>query len=92
MTGQFIAKCRLPTGATNSIEIIDINESGCLANKTMMRMAVGDRVLLKLPRLEHMAAYITWVEEEQVGFTFETPLYGPVLQHMLAGISEPSAA
>jgi hypothetical protein len=92
MTEHLTAKCRLPTGGTNNIEILDINESGCLANKSLIRMTIGERVLLKLPGLEHMAAYVAWVEEGQAGFTFEQPLYGPVLQHMLARLGEPSPA
>lgn len=92
MTGQLIAKCRLPTGGVNEIEILDINESGCLAKKSMMRMEDGDRVLLKLPGLEHMAAYVAWVEDGQAGLTFEQPLYGPVLEHLLARMDGQAAA
>jgi hypothetical protein len=59
MTGQFTAKCRLPTGGVSEIQILDINEGGCLVKRGQMRMANGDRVLIKLPSLEHKAAYIS---------------------------------
>jgi len=93
MTGQLTAKCRLPTGGVSEIEILDINEGGCLVKKGRMRMEDGDRVLVKLPGLEHKAAYIAWVEDEQAGFTFEEPLYGPTLKHLLirAGAEQPAA-
>ncbi len=92
MTGQLTAKCRLPTGGVSEIAILDINENGCLIQKNMMRMESGGRVLLKLPGLEHMVAYVAWVEEEQAGLTFEQSLYGPVLQHLLARLSSQVAA
>lgn len=92
MTAHLAAKCRLPTGGVNPIEILDINEAGCLANKALTRMENGERVLIKLPGLEYKAAYVAWSEEHQAGFTFEEPLYGPVLEHLLANMTEQAAA
>lgn len=92
MTGQLIAKCRVPTGGVSEIEILDINEGGCLVHKSRMRIENGDRVLLKLPGLEYKAAYVAWVEDDQAGLSFEEQLYGPVLQHMLASMEARSAA
>lgn len=92
MTGKLTAKCRLATGGVYEIEIIDINEAGCLVRKNLMRMQNGDRVLMKLPGLEHMAAYIAWAEDFQAGITFEQPLYGPTLQHLLQANEVPHAA
>lgn len=92
MTGPLNAKCRAPAGSFCEIEILDINEAGCLVHKSRMRLDNGDRVLLKLPGLEYKAAYVAWVEEEQAGLSFEEPLYGPVLQHMLARMDERTAA
>ena len=92
MTGQLTARCRQSTGGVSEIEILDINEAGCLVHKGRMRMANGDRLLIKLPGLEHMAAYVAWVEDEQAGFTFEQPLYGPVLRHLLERLGEQNAA
>jgi len=92
MTGHITAKCRLPNGSVNEIDIIDINEAGCLASKGWTRMEGGDRVLIKLPGLEHKVAFVAWAEDEQAGITFEEPLYGPVLQHLLEKMTEQRAA
>lgn len=92
MTAQLNARCRVPTGGISEIEILDINEGGCLVHKGRMRIENGDRVLLKLPGLEYKAAYVAWVEDEQAGLSFAEPLYGPVLAHMLACKETRSAA
>jgi hypothetical protein len=92
MTDHITARCRLPSGAASEIDILDINEAGCLADKQRMRMQAGDRVLIKLPGLEHKAAHVAWVEEHQAGISFEEPLYGPVLQHLLASANDASEA
>ncbi len=92
MTEHLKAKCRLQTGGINDIEILDINEAGCLALKHFMRMENGNRVLIKLPGIEFKAAYVAWAEDDQAGFTFEEPLYGPVLQHLLDRIEKQQAA
>ena len=86
MTEQINAKCRLPNGAVNDIFILDINEAGCLAGKGWIRLESGERVLIKLPGLEYRAAYVSWCEDEQAGFAFAEPLYGPVLEHLLASL------
>jgi len=92
MTGHLTARCRLSSGTMNDIQILDINEAGCLAMTRMMRIESGDRLLVKLPGLEFKAAYVAWAEEGQAGFTFEEPLYGPVIQHMLDRFEQAVAA
>jgi hypothetical protein len=92
MTGHLKAKCRAPGGGVSEISILDINELGCLIHKGWMRIENGERLLLKMSGLEYKLAYVSWVEDEQAGLSFEEPLYGPVLQHLLSGMEQPHVA
>ena len=69
------------------VDILDLSEAGCLIDKRMISMAEGERVLLKMGNLAFLPANVVWVEEDEAGLTFEQPLYGPVIEHLMVQLS-----
>lgn len=77
------ATCRTPRGGTIEVDVLDLSEAGCLIDKRMISMSEGERVLIKMGNLAALPANVVWVEEDEAGLTFEQPLYGPVIEHLM---------
>jgi len=81
------ATCRTPRGGVIEIDILDLSEAGCLIDKRMISMAEGERVLIKMGNLSFLPANVLWIEEDEAGLSFEQPLYGPVIEHLMGQLS-----
>ena len=63
-----------------SLQVLDLNEGGCLLEAHGWSARPDERVLIRLPGLSEIAASIIWVEDHKAGVAFEEPLYGPVVE------------
>lgn len=63
-----------------------------MIDKRLLRMKVGERILLKMQGLSYQTAHVVWVEEGEAGLAFEQPLYGPVIEHLKRQLSDCASA
>lgn len=81
---QLKAQCRTQRGGVIEVDVLDLSEAGCLIDKRMISMSEGERVLIKMGNLAFLPANVVWVEDDEAGLTFEQPLYGPVIEHLMS--------
>ena len=85
--GKIEVKCRLKSGNSVDLEVVDISHGGCMVDRKRWNCDPGDRVLVKLPGLAFQPGDIVWVEDEHAGIAFEQPLYDAVLTHLRNSVS-----
>ena len=76
------AQCRTQSGLRDRGEISDISEAGCCLKAQSLFFRVGARVVIKPDGLEGLIGIVRWISRECAGVEFETPIYGPVLDHL----------
>lgn len=76
------AQCRTEMGSFGTIEIMDRTAEGCRIFAKALPFRVGQRVKLKPENFQVLAGTVRWVEHDLAGIEFESPLYGPVVEHL----------
>lgn len=76
------ARCRTLSGFAEDVVIRDVSEGGCRIAGAVLKMCAGDRLLLRPPGMESLAALVRWANRHEAGVEFERPLYGPVVEHL----------
>ena len=76
-------KCRLKSGSTVDLDLLDISPGGAMVDCKRWGMAAGDRVLVKLPGLAFQPGEVVWVEDEHAGIAFESALHEAVLANFV---------
>jgi hypothetical protein len=82
-TRVLISRMRSRSGLVGEVNVVDLSLAGCLIEKQALTIRPEDRILLKLPGLRYLTAYVSWVEDRHAGLVFEEPLYEPVLNHVV---------
>lgn len=62
--------------------VCDITAEGCGVKLHSVKPMVGMRVLVKPNGLEALSGVIRWAEKGRCGVQFDSPLYGPVVDHL----------
>ncbi|MEZ5742384.1 MAG: PilZ domain-containing protein [Sphingomonadaceae bacterium] len=78
------AQCRTQSGLRDRGEISDISETGCCLRAQSLFFRVGARIVIKPEGIEGLVGIVRWISNECAGIEFETPIYGPVLDHLCA--------
>jgi hypothetical protein len=76
------ATCRTQTGMRDNAFIADISAEGCRMTTNSLAMRVGLRIVIRPQGLEGLTGVVRWIEGQEAGIEFDTPLYGPVLDHL----------
>lgn len=78
------AQCRSQSGMRDQGEISDISEEGCCVSTNSLFFKVGTRVLIKPEGLEGLTGVVRWITSDKAGVEFDTPIYGPIIDHLAA--------
>ena len=78
------AQCRTASGLRDTGQISDISAEGCCVKTNSLFFRVGTRVVVRPDGLEGLTGIVRWISGDQAGIEFDTPLYGPVLDHLVA--------
>jgi hypothetical protein len=75
---------RTGSGVPKDVDILDLSESGCRFYDRFGRMIPGTVISLRIGPIGPVVATVRWRTQYIVGAEFETPLYGPVFEHIRA--------
>lgn len=78
------AQCRTGSGLRDRGEISDISARGCCVKTNSLFFRVGARVVVRPDGMEGLTGIVRWIAGDRAGVEFDTPLYGPVLEHLVA--------
>jgi hypothetical protein len=81
---QHQAKCRLKSGSTVDLDLLDISPGGAMVDCKRWGLTAGDRILVRLPGLAYQPGEVIWVEDERAGIAFESPLHEAVLANFMS--------
>ncbi len=80
--GTLKIKCRSGSGSSVELDVVDLSQGGCMADRRNWSPNAGDRVLVQLPGLGFQASEVIWVEDGRVGIGFEQALHDAVFEHL----------
>lgn len=78
------ARCRTHTGLRDLGEISDLSSEGCCVTTNELFVNVGTRVLVKPDGMEGLTGIVRWIRGNRAGIEFDSPLYGPVVEHLIS--------
>lgn len=78
------AQCRTQSGMRDQGEISDISAEGCCVSTNSLFFRVGTRVVVKPEGIEGLTGVVRWITSNKAGVEFDTPLYGPIIDHLAA--------
>jgi len=81
-SGTLTIKCRSGSGSSVELNVVDLSQGGCMAERRNWSPNVGDRVLVQLPGLGFQPSDVVWVEDGRVGIGFEQALHDAVFEHL----------
>ena len=76
------ARCRTISGIRDEGAIHDISAHGCCVTMRTLCLNIGSRVIVRPDGLEGIFGVVRWIAGGRVGIQFETPLYGPIVEHL----------
>jgi hypothetical protein len=79
---RLAATCRTQNGLRDNGHISDISAHGCCLTTNTLSVRIGARVVIKPDGLEGMTGIVRWIDGQNAGIEFETPLYEPVVDHL----------
>ncbi|MCJ2188965.1 PilZ domain-containing protein [Novosphingobium sp. 2638] len=84
-------QCRTQSGLRDNGEISDISAEGCCMRTRGIYLRVGARVVLRPEGMEGLTGIVRWVRSDLSGVEFDRPMYGPVVDHIVATHSSRAA-
>jgi PilZ domain len=81
---EMTAQCRTQSGLRDKGTISDISPEGCCVTTNALFTREGLRVMIKPEGMEGLSGVIRWIEGNKAGVQFDSPLYGPVFDHLCA--------
>ena len=78
------AGCRTQSGLRDEGWIANISAQGCCVETHSLFVRIGARVIVKPEGLEGLSGTVRWIEGNRAGIEFDSPIYGPVLEHLTA--------
>jgi len=76
------AKCRTVSGIRDEGAIHDISSRGCCVTMRTLYLRIGSRVIVRPDGLEGISGIVRWIAGGRAGVEFDTPLYGPIVEHL----------
>lgn len=76
------ARCRTLSGTRDEGAIHDISTHGCCVTMRTLCLNAGSRVIVRPDGLEGIAGIVRWIHGARAGIEFDTPLYGPIVEHL----------
>lgn len=74
--------CRMEVG------VLDLSPNGCRIDTGGSALAIGSPVFVRLDQLGAVRAIVRWQEDRIAGLEFDSPLYPPVVDHLVANWPE----
>ena len=71
-------------GRAYEIPLLDLSEHGCRFFDRHGTLKVGTELLMHIEKLGPFSVIVRWSKDEYVGVEFATPLYGPILDHIVS--------
>ena len=78
---ELAAQCRTQSGLRDRGHISDISSEGCCVTTNSLFVRVGARIVIRPEGMEGLTGIIRWIEGTKAGVQFDTPVYGPVIDH-----------
>lgn len=76
------ATCRTQSGLRDDAQISDISPHGCRLTPNTLAVRIGLRLVIRPQGLEGVTGIVRWIQGQQAGVEFDTPLYEPVVDHL----------
>ena len=64
-------------------QISNLSPEGCCVTTQGLFVKVGARVIVRPDGMEGLTGVVRWVKGIQAGIEFDTPLYGPIVDHLV---------
>lgn len=84
-------RCRIAPGQSPEVWLTEISVIGCQIALREGLLTLGQHVVVKAKGLEGLPGTVRWLLGEAAGIEFEQPLHAAVLEHLLAGGSQPTS-
>ena len=78
------AQCRTQSGLRDKGRISDISSEGCCISTDSLVFRVGARVVIRPDGMEGLTGVVRWISGDLAGVEFDSPLYGPIVDHLAA--------
>lgn len=79
---ELAAQCRTQSGLRDRGHISDISSEGCCVTTSSLFVRVGARIVIRPDGMEGLTGIVRWIEGNKAGVEFDTPIYGPVVDHL----------
>jgi hypothetical protein len=76
------ARCRSDSRTRDYVALVDLSEQGCCIFSRQPLLSPGQRVTLSPETLAGLYGRVQWSEDCLAGVLFDSPLYGPVYEHL----------
>ncbi len=73
---------RTGNGVPKDVDVLEISERGCRFYDRFGRLVAGSELTFRVGPIGPIPATVRWCNDYVVGIEFETPIYGPVLEHI----------
>ena len=80
---ELAAQCRTQGGVRGKGTITDISSEGCCVASKAVFFQIGMHVMIKPEGLEGLTGVVRWIEDSRAGVEFDTPIYPPVVEHLV---------
>jgi hypothetical protein len=77
------ARCRSRSGFVDRLIISDLSCHGCRVESFALTLHEGDLVVITPKGLEGICGTVRWTSGHTAGIEFATPLYAPVVEHLV---------
>ena len=82
------AVCKISSRPSTVVEVSDLSERGCQVSLRHNWLTPGDLVAIRIADLEVLSGVVRWTKGRIAGIRFDTPIYGPIVDHFAAMAKE----
>lgn len=83
---------RTGSGQVRNVALTDISETGCRFHERIGYLPKRSIISLKISTLGPFDCTVVWQSGGNTGIKFHTPLYGPILDHIVAALDRGGGA
>ena len=76
------AECRVPGGTFGKVSIVDLTPEGCCIFARGLILREGQAVRITPASFQALPGVVRWNARGYAGIEFDSPLYGPVAEHL----------
>ncbi|MDA7787864.1 PilZ domain-containing protein [Sphingomonadaceae bacterium] len=85
-------KYRMGSGVSRDVRILDLSETGCRMFDKFTRLETGTELSLRIGPIGPVIAEVMWCKDQIAGLRFDTPMYGPVFDHLRTQVKAASGS